>query len=407
MTPEEVSRLRQDFPQLARRFRGKAPVYLDSACTALQPSKVIDAVADFSRNGSTCHGRSNHRFGREATEAYVAAREAVARFVSAKGPKEVVFTRNATEGINLVASSLGLKAGDAVVTTDMEHNSNLLPWQRHALVRGVRHSIVTVDPKRGLDLALLRAELKRRPRLVSVFHVSNFTGIELPIREICKEAHRAGALVLVDGAQSVLSRKIDVHKLGADFFVFSLHKMMGPPGVGVLWGREEALTSLVPFNVGGDTVEDVTWTDSAMSPIPERFEAGVANVAGAVGARAAVEYVTAIGPERIHEHTVALNRLATKGLRAMKEVQLIGPEDPAQRGSILNFYVEGLDSKGLARVLDERASIMVRYGKHCAHAWYNGHGVPESVRVSFGAYNTEEEVAYLLRTLDGVIEMIR
>ena len=407
MTPSEIERIRKDFPQLTRRFRGKPPIYLDSACTTLRPSPVIDAMADHLRRATSCHGRSNHRFGREATEAYVAAREAVAHFIGAKSPKEVVFTRNATEGINLVASSLGLKAGDAVLTTDMEHNSNLLPWQRLAITGGVSHDLVTVDPEKGLDLGAVRAALKRRPRLASVFHVSNFTGLELPVREICKEAHRNGALVLVDGAQSVLSRKIDVKRLGADFFAFSLHKMLGPPGIGVLWGHEEALASLAPFLVGGDTVEDVTWKDSSMSAIPERFEAGVANVSGAVGAAAAMAYVEKLGAERIHEHMVALNERATAGLRKMKEVRLVGPEDPGKRGAVLNFYVEGLDRRGLARVLEELAEIMVRYGKHCAHAWYNGHGVPESVRASFGPYNTEDEVDLLVRTVDGVVSMIR
>jgi len=406
MTEQDVLCIREDFPQLKRLIGEKPPIYLDNACTTLRPLPVIQAVVDHQSRTTSCHGRAYHRFGREATEAYAGAREAVQGFIGASSPGEILFVRNATEGLNLVARSLPMTPDDVVLTTNLEHNSNLLPWQRLARAGRVNHRILPVDLQEGFDLQALEGELQRGVRLVSLFHLSNFSGIEAPVAEVCEMAHRHGALVLVDGAQSVMTREIRVDQLGADFFVFSLHKMMGPTGIGVLFARRESLDTLSPFLVGGDTVEDATYEDCVLEKPPERFEAGVANVDGAVGAQAAIEYVQAIGVRRIHDHVVGLNRMATEGLKRFDRLHIIGPEDAARRGSVLNFHVDGLDSRGLARVLDDRANIMVRYGKHCAHAWFNEEGVPESVRVSFAAYNTEGEVDTLIRTLSSLLAMI-
>lgn len=406
MTEQDVLHIREDFPQLKRLIGNKPPIYLDNACTTLRPRPVIQAIAEHQGSTSSCHGRAYHRFGREATDAYAGAREVVQGFVGASSPGEILFVRNATEGLNLVARSLPLTPDDVVLTTNLEHNSNLLPWQRLARAGRITHRILPVDLNAGFDLEALDRELERGVRLVSLFHLSNFSGIEAPVQAICERAHRHGALVLVDGAQSVMTREIQVDQMGADFFVFSLHKMMGPTGIGVLFARRETLDTLSPFLVGGDTVEDATYEDCVLEKPPERFEAGVANVDGAVGARAAIEYVQGIGVQRIHEHVVGLNRLATEGLKRFDSLRLIGPEDAALRGSVLNFHVDGLDSRGLARVLDDRENIMVRYGKHCAHAWFNQEGVPDSVRVSFAAYNTEEEVETLVRTLSSLLTMI-
>lgn len=402
----DVARIREDFPALAQQIRRKPPIYLDNACTTLRPAPVIEAVAGHMRSGTACHGRANHRFGRDATDALARGRDAVRRFIGAEMPEEVVFVRNTTEAINLVAGSLRFVRGDVVLTTDMEHNSNLLPWQRLARERGVQHVRVPVDFEGGLDMDVLRQHLRRGVRLVAVFHVSNMTGIELPVADICAEAHKHGALVLVDGAQAVQSRTVDVGRMDADFYAFSFHKMMGPTGVGVLWGREPLLQQMAPFHVGGDTVEDVTYDDCTWAPLPSRFEAGVANVDGVVGATAAIEYLAAIGQERIHEHIVALNALATEKLLRIPRVSLVGPRDPAKRGGILNFVVEGIDSRGVARVLDERANVMVRFGKHCVHAWYNATGASESVRASFGVYNTPEEIVALARTVANVASLL-
>lgn len=406
----DVSTIRQDFPQLSRLINGKPPIYLDSACTTLRPESVIRAVGDFQRHATVCHGRAYHQFGRDATEAHEGARQSLARFIGAPHADEVVFVRNATEGLNLVASSLGLAAGDVVLTTDMEHNSNLLPWQRLAQAGRIRHDLLPLDPEDGtLDLQALRSRLAwhaGKVKLVSLFHLSNLTGVELPVREICREAHAHGALVMVDAAQSVMTRQLDVTELSADLLVFSLHKMFGPSGIGVLWGRRDVLAKMDAFILGGETIEDVTYEGRELAPPPRRFEAGVGNVDGAVGAKAAVDYLTGIGVERIHDHVVALNGLATEGLEPFSRVKLIGPKDPCLRNSILNFHVDGLESRALAGLLDRRQNIMVRYGKQCVHAWFNGHDVPESVRVSFAIYNTEEEVSQLLQTLSNVLSML-
>jgi len=405
----DAERIRGDFPLLARAVRGKPPIYLDNACTTLRPEPVVRAVEEHVRFGTACHGRSNHRFGRDATDVLARARDAVRRLVGAERPEEVVFVRSATEGINLVAASLGLGRGDVVLTTDLEHNSNLLPWQRLAASAGVRHEVLPVDPEAedGLDPGALRARLRRGGvKLVALLHVSNVLGVELPVATVCREAHRHGARVLVDGAQAVMTRRVDVRALDADFYVFSLHKMMGPTGIGVLWGRSALLEAFPPFHVGGDTVEDVTYEGCTWAPLPSRLEAGVSNVDGAAGATAAVEYLLALGPERIHDHVVALNRLATEGLLRLPRVRLLGPRDAGRRGAVLNFRVDGVDSRAVARVLDERANVMVRFGKHCAHAWYNARGVPESVRASFAIYNTPAEVAALVRTVANVAGLL-
>ena len=406
----DVMKIREEFPQLSRLINGKPPIYLDSACTTLRPEAVIRAVADFQRQCSACHGRAYHHFGRDATDALEGAREAVARFIGARRTDEVVFVRNATEGLNLAASSLDLGAGDVVLTTDMEHNSNLLPWQRLARDAGVRHDLLPLSPEDGsLELHALKARLAwhaGKVKLVSIFHLSNLTGVELPLAEVSREAHAHDALVLVDAAQSVMTRKIRVQELGADLLVFSLHKMFGPSGVGVLWARHEVLAAMKPFLLGGETIEDVTHESHELSPPPARFEAGVANVDGAVGARAAVEFLTDLDPERIHLHVAALNQMVTEGLQKFSRVQIIGPEDPSLRNSVLNFHVDGLESRALAGLLDRRQNIMVRYGKQCVHAWYNKHNLPESVRISLAIYNTEREVAKLLKTLSNVLSML-
>ncbi len=402
----DVERVRRDFPALARDIRGKPPIFLDNACTTLRPRPVIEAMARYQESGAACHGRAYHRFGREATEALHGAREAVRRFLGAASADEVVFVRNTTEAINLVARCLPLAPGARVLTTGMEHNSNLLPWQRLARAGAIRHEVLRVDPGVGLDLDALRAALKDGAALVSLFHVSNLCGIENPIPEVCREAHARGALVLVDGAQAVATRPTNVRELGADLYAFSLHKMFGPTGIGVLWARREVLARMRPFLLGGDTVRDATYEECVLEEPPARFEAGVAHVEGAVGARAAIEYLEAVGLDAVREHVTHLNRLATEAIADLPRIRLIGGEDASRRGAVLNLVVEGLDARALARVLDETDNIMVRAGRHCVHAWYRAEGVPDSIRASFALYNTESEVMVLVRALRRVLDMV-
>lgn len=402
----DVERVRADFPALTRDIRGKPPIFLDNACTTLRPRPVIEAMTHHLESRAACHGRAYHRFGREATEVLEGARDAIRRFLGADRADEVVFVRNTTEAINLVARSLPLPAGARVVTTGMEHNSNLLPWQRLARSGAIRHEILRVDPATGLDLDVLRDRLKERAALVSLFHVSNLCGIENPIPEVCREAHARGALVLVDGAQAVATRPVNVRDLGADLYAFSLHKMYGPSGIGVLWARRELLERMRPFLLGGDTVRDATYAECVLQDAPARFEAGVANVDGAVGAQAAVEYLEGVGLEAVHGHVTHLNRLATEAIAGLPRVRLIGPGDAAGRGAVLNLVIEGLDARSLARALDETDNVMVRAGRHCVHAWYRAEGIPDSIRVSFALYNTESEVEVLVRALHRVVDMV-
>jgi cysteine desulfurase / selenocysteine lyase len=409
MTPLDVARVRADLPVLSVPVKGHLPAYLDAACTTLTPEPVLRAVADHARNVPGCHGRANHRFGREATAAYGEAREAVRAFTGAARAEDVVFVRNATEAIHLVAAGLPWKAGDVVLTTGLEHNSNLLPWIRLARTRGVRHVVHAVDVARGFDVDAFRRDLEAAGpalRLVAVPHVSNLCGIALPVGEMAGMARRRGAKMLVDGAQAVLAHAPDVAAAGIDFYAMSFHKALGPTGIGALAAGPGALDVLEPALLGGDTVEDVRYDGWVPAAAPARFEAGVGNYDGAAGAKAAAEYVLALGREAVRRHGIDLNRRATEALAPLKRFRLVGPADAEARGSILNFRIEGLDSRRLAGLLDEREGVMVRYGKHCVHAWYHAAGCPDTVRASFGPWNTADEVARFTAAVADVAAML-
>jgi cysteine desulfurase/selenocysteine lyase len=406
MAAPEVEEIRSDFPLLRPSAGGEPPIYLDSACTTLRPEPVIAAVAEFQRRSVSCHGRTSHRLGREATAAYEDSRAAVARFLGASDPDEVVFVRNATEGINLVASCGPLAAGDAVLTTGIEHNSNRLPWQRLD-GRGIGHRVHRVRLDQPFDLDAFERDLTDDVRLVALPLVSNLCGITLPVAQIARRVHARGALLLVDAAQAPTTHELDVERLGADFLTISFHKMFGPASIGALWARRELLAAMPPFLAGGGTVEDVTATGVEWAALPERFDAGVANVEGAVGARAAIDYLARVGgPDRIRRHVEELNRLATEGLRGHRRLHLIGPADPAARGSIFAFFVDGLESEALARLLDTREGIMVRHGKLCVHAWFHEEGIPDSVRASFSLYNTADEVRRFVRIVGNALALL-
>jgi cysteine desulfurase/selenocysteine lyase len=397
--------IRGDFPALQHRLRGRAAVYFDSACTTMRPEVVIQAMAEFQRGAVGCHGRSAHAFGRATSDAYEGAREEVRGFLGAAEAREIIFVRNTTEAINLLAWSFPWRAGDVVLTTDLEHNSNLLPWQRLARQGKVTHGIHRVDPRAGIDLAGLERDL-RGVRLLALPHVSNLLGVSFPLREVVRAAHKAGAVVVVDGAQAVCSHAVDVAALGVDFYAFSFHKMFGPGGIGALYGRASLLESLRPFIAGGGTVEAATFDDARFEPLPMRLEAGVGNYAAAVGAAAAIRYLRDLGQERVHAHAVELNRIATRGLRRTPRVEILGPLDPERRGGILSFYVRGMQSEGLSRMLDSSSGIMVRHGKLCVHAWFDARGIPDAIRASFSVYNTPDEVRRFVRTVQGGVDML-
>jgi len=404
----DVERLRRDFPPLQETSRGRPVVYFDNACMTLKPTPVLDAMQAYYRTSPGCHGRSNHLFGRRTTEAYDGARKRLQRFLGAARPHEVIFTRNATEAINLVASGLGLGVGDVVLTSDVEHNSNLLPWQRLAKRSGVRHRVVPGRPDTTFDLDAYAGLLREGGvKLVSVLHTSNLSGVTFPVDDVVELAHRHGAQVLLDAAQAPLTHALDVKRWGVDYLALSAHKMLGPTGFGLLYARADRQAGLEPLLVGGETVQDTTYVSSEPAPAPDRFEAGLQDYAGAVGAAAAADYVQKLDPAAIRRHVVALNARATHALLALDRVQLVGPADPALRGSVLTFVAEGMRSEDLARVLDEGAGIMVRFGKHCVHSWFNARKVPDTVRVSFGPYNTPDEVDLFVEHVTRVLRHFR
>jgi cysteine desulfurase/selenocysteine lyase len=401
MTDMNVSKIRQDFTILQA---AKPPIYFDNACMALRPRQVIVAMNEYYDHYPACAGRSQHRLGKMATDAYETARKTIGAFIGAK-QKEIVFTRNTTEGINLVASAFSFQKGDIVATTDKEHNSNLLPWQRLAKKGGIRHVIVPSKPDNTFDIdAFEKIAEKEDVRMVSVVHTSNLDGVTNPAKEIINIAHKHGAVVLLDGAQSVPHQSIDVRKLDVDFLAFSGHKMCGPSGIGVLYGKVKLLEKLDTFMVGGETVRNSTYTDADFEEPPAKFEAGLQNYAGAIGLAEAVRYIDGIGLGNVMRYEAELNEVATKGLLELG-IRIIGPENSDKRAGIVSFVIDKVSSHSVALMLDSMSGIAVRSGQHCVHSWFNAHKMGGSVRASFYFYNTVEEVDVFLDTMKKIVTL--
>lgn len=401
------STIRADFPILNKDVNDLKPTYFDNACMSLRPQKVMDSIERYYTDMSACAGRSNHRFARQVTEAVDKARITVKNFIGAKYSQEIIFTRNTTEGINLVANTLGLKAGEVVITSDKEHNSNLVPWLKLKRTMGITHVVVPSHPDNTFNLSAFEKLIDEfKPKLVSVVHTSNVDGVTNPVEDIVKLAHRNGAMVLVDAAQSVPHRPINVQKLGVDFLVFSGHKMMGPSGMGVLYGKRELLDKMDGFLVGGDTVEYTTYIDYKHLPLPEKFEAGLQDYAGIMGLGTAVEFLSNLGLDNIHQHEIELNTIISEGLADEERVHLIGPHDPKLRGGVFSFTVDGVDVHQIALMLDNAYGIMVRSGQHCVHSWFHDRGIKGSVRASLYAYNTAEEAEYFVESLKKILAIV-
>ena len=396
----DVARIRKDFPILERRVRGGQPlIYLDSANTSQKPRQVIDALTEFyERHNANIH-RATHELGEEATEAYEGARIKVAGFIGAADETEVVFTKNISEGINLVAYSLGnatsgrlrLGPGDEILITEMEHHSNIVPWQLLCQRTGATLRWFGVTPDGRLDLSRIDDLITERTRLVALVHQSNVLGTINPVRMIADRAHAAGALVLVDAAQSVPHMPVDVAGLGADFVGFTGHKMCGPTGIGVLWGRRELLDEMPPFLGGGEMSETVWMERSTYAPPPHKFEAGTMPIAEAAGLAAAIVYLSESGLDAVHAHEQRLLGQALGRLAEMDGVRILGPAEPAGRGSAVSFVVDGVHPHDVSQVLDEHG-IAVRAGHHCAWPLHRALGVQSSTRASFYLYNTADEV---------------
>lgn len=401
----DVNKIREDFPILKKKFNGKPIIYFDSACTTLKPRQVIDAIVGYYEELGACAGRSVHKLGKETTEKFEKSRENIAKFLGAKRSGEIVFTKNATEGLNLVMHSLGLKKDDIILTTDKEHNSTLLPIQILSERTGIKHAIVFSKEDNSFDMERFEDMMNKKVKLVSMVHTSNLDGYTIPAEKIIEIAHDFGALVMLDGAQSVPHKEIDVKKLNVDFLVFSGHKMLGPTGIGVVYGKYHLLEELKPFLVGGDTVTNTTYTTHNLMKPPEKFEAGIQNYAGVIGLASATNYLETVGRENIEKHEIELSKVISKEISSLDRIRIIGPKDPELRGGITSFTVDGIGYHDVAIMLDELANVMVRSGQHCVHSWFNAHKIEGSVRASLYLYNTREEIEVFIETLKKIVKL--
>jgi cysteine desulfurase/selenocysteine lyase len=390
------------FPILNRETRPGVPlVYLDSTATSQKPAMVIEAMNDYYRRSNANIHRGVHTLAEEATGLYESARERIARFINARSPSEIIYTRNATEAINLVAYTWGrvnIKAGDTILITEMEHHSNIVPWHMLAAEKGAQVLAIPVTEAGELDLAVYAELLKRSPKLVCVTHMSNVLGTINPISDMAAQAQAAGAIVLVDGAQSVPHLPVDVQTLGADFLAFSAHKMCGPTGIGALWGRADLLEAMPPFLGGGDMIKRVTLTGFRPNDLPHKFEAGTPAIAEAIGFGAAVDFLSEIGMETIAAHEQALISYALERLEEVPGVVVYGPR-PERKGGVAAFTLAGVHPHDIAQILDAKQGVAVRAGHHCAQPLHDRFGLTATARASFYVYNTPAEIDKLVEGL--------
>ncbi|GDX68015.1 cysteine desulfurase [Anaerolineae bacterium] len=403
----DPQKIRADFPVLQREVRPGVPlVYLDSAATSQKPDAVLSALDSYYRLHNANVHRGIHTLAEEATALYEGARRKVAAFINAASAREVIFTRNASEAINLVAHSWGrarLKVGDRLLLTEMEHHSNLVPWQMLSAERGLEIDIIPITADGLLDLAEADKLLALAPRLLAFTHMSNVLGTINPVAELCRRAHAAGAVVLVDGAQSVPHFAVDVQALGADFYVFSSHKMCGPTGIGVLWGREALLDAMPPFLGGGDMISSVQLREFTPAALPHKFEAGTPAIAEAAGLGAAVDYLQAVGIDSIHAYEAELTEYVLERLSEVPGLTLYGPP-AAGRGGVAAFTLKGVHAHDVAQVLDG-SGVAVRAGMHCTMPLHARLGVSATARASFYLYNTASEIDVLVAGLERVNNM--
>jgi cysteine desulfurase/selenocysteine lyase len=397
----DVQAVRADFPILNRTINGKKLVFLDSAASSQKPVQVIEAIDYYYRHSHANVHRGIYRLSEEATDAFETARARISRFINAESPKEVIFTRNATESINLVASSWGrtnLNSGDEILLTEMEHHANLVPWQLIAQEKGAVLRFIPITEDGRLDLAEINGLLTERTKLVAFTQASNVLGTLTPVRQIVDLAHAVGAIALVDGAQGAPHMPVDVQALDCDFYAFSGHKMCGPTGVGVLWGRRELLEAMPPFMGGGEMIRRVELQRSEWADVPHKFEAGTPAIAEAIGLGAAVDYLTDLGMEAVRAHEKELIAYALDRLVEIPGVTVYGPTDVEIRGGVAAFALDGAHPHDVATILDAEA-VAVRAGHHCAMPLHKRLRLPATTRASFYIYNTPEEVDRLVEAL--------
>ena len=402
----DVYSIRQQFPILSREVKGKPLVYFDNAATSQKPQVVIDALVNYYVNYNANVHRGIHTLAEEATLAMERSRDAAQEFINAGSREQIIFTKGTTEGINLVANTWGranIKAGDEIILSAIEHHSNIVPWQILAEEKNASLKIIPVDERGELVIDDYRKLLGAKTKLVAVNHASNALGTINPVREIIDAAHRFGAVVLIDGAQSTVHLDIDVQEMDCDFFVFSSHKMYGPTGVGVLYGKRELLETMPPFQGGGEMIKEVTFEQTTYNDLPYKYEAGTPNIADIIAFKAAVDFIRQAGKRNIKRHEDELLLYGTKSLKKLPGLRIIG--EAKEKVSVISFVVDGLHPQDIGILLDNYG-IAVRTGHHCAQPLMDCYRIPGTVRASFAMYNTKEEIDELVKGLDKAIRML-
>ena len=395
----DVSSIRKDFPTM----RNGNAVYLDSACQSLKPDSVIEKMLEYYNEYPACGGRSVHSMATRVSMGVDETREKVAKFFGSKNENDFIFTKNCTEGMNVVARGFGLKKGDVVLTTDVEHNSNHIQWLEMINEIGIKRKYCKTSPCGEFDIEEFKKVINKDVKLVSMGQSSNVTGCTVPIKEVTAIAHDYGAAVLVDGAQAAPHMPVNVVDLDVDFYSASIHKMLGPSGVGFLYGKTERLEKLKPLIYGGGIVGLATYDTVKISPSPERFEAGLENYSGIIGASAAIDYLSKVGMKNIVAHELHLQKNIQKDVEDIKEITFVGPKDPSKRGGIFSFNVKGLNSHDVAMMLDNMDLILVRSGMHCAHPFFVSRKIDGCVRASVYLYNDDDDVERFVTALKKIV----
>ena len=402
----DVNRIRKDFPILSRTIYGKPLVYLDNAATSQKPTSVIQSLVDYYESYNSNIHRGVHTLSMEATDRHEDARSKCTRFIGAKEDKSLIMVRNTTEAINLVAQTWGkhnISAGDEILTTHMEHHSNLVPWQKLAEQNGASLQFIELDEDGMLNLSNIDDLITERTKLLALTHMSNVLGTINPVKELTAVAHKMGAKVLIDGAQSVPHMKVDVTDLDCDFFAFSGHKMLAPTGIGVLYVKPEILESMDPFLFGGDMVSQV-WDDTATwNDLPWKFEAGTPNIADLIGLGTAIDYLESLGMDQVREHEMALTGYALEQFDRLNDIKVFGPKDLSKRGGVISFHSDDVHPHDMGTMLD-REGIAIRTGHHCAMPLTRKLSVVATARASFYIYNTEEEVDKLTAAIRATLD---
>lgn len=400
-----IENIRKDFPILGQQVYGKPLVYLDNAATTQKPKQVIQAISDYySLFNSNIH-RGVHYLSQEATQAFEETREIIRQFINAENKKEIIFTKGATDSLNIIASSFAksfINEGDEIIISSLEHHSNIVPWQFVCKERGAKLRIIPLNEIGEIDMAAFQKLINNRTRIVAVAHVSNALGTIVPVKDIIEIAHNHAIPVLIDGAQAVPHMKVDVRDLGCDFYCFSAHKMYGPMGIGILFGKEEFLEKIPPYQGGGEMIKTVTFENSTYGDLPFKFEAGTPNVAGVAGFKAAIDYLNNLGMERVAAYESSLYKYAVDALKNIDGLQIIG--SGTNKTSVISFLMKGIHHYDTGTILD-RFGIAVRTGHHCAQPVMDLFHIPGTIRASFGLYNTHQEVNKLVEALLKLKEM--